>query len=127
MKTLTADKVYSKEIAYTRDGHERTFMKYSFKSREQWYTLSGYGAKNVKQGETLSGIVTEKHFTKKDGSPGIELEFKLLSPVEADLVTRIEKLEAKVFGNSVAAQAPQESPAKQKDDWPPEDDPDLPF
>ena len=123
MKTLLAEKVYSKEIAYTKDGQQRTFMKYSFNSGGQWYTLSGYGARNVQQGQSVSGIVSEKRFTKKDGSPGTELEFKLLSPVESDMMTRIEKLEDEYIKRFLPKQkAATETPSEPE---PVEDD--LPF
>jgi len=100
MKKLTVNQVYQKTIPYEKNGEPRSFVKYAIKSGTIWYTLEGYGKKNVKEGDVISGIATEKTYPKKDGSRGTENIFKMLSPELADLYLRVEALEMYMNANN---------------------------
>ena len=114
MKKLTVNQVHKKTIEYEKDGEPRSFEKFAIKSGAQWYTLEGFGKKYVKEGDSVSGILSEKHYTKKDGSKGTELVFKLLSPEVAELYLRVEALEMYMnASNGVSEKVPE--PAGEED------------
>lgn len=120
MKTLTVNQVHKKTITYEKYGEQKSFEKFAIKSGVQWYTLEGFGKKDITENDVVSGILSEKHYTKNDGSQGVEQIFKLLSPEVAELYLRVEALEMYMNSNNGVAQIKTE-PAQ------PEGEEDLPF
>lgn len=89
MKTLTVEKVYTKEF----EGKNGKFKKYSVKSGGVWYTIMGLGKDSVKENDTIMGECSQRTYQTKEGKEGVENIIKLVDPIIADILERLENLE----------------------------------
>lgn len=124
MQSLHVDKVHNKNIEYEKGGQKKSFMKYGVQSGGQWYTLEGYGKDKVKEGDTVHGLLSTRHYTKGDGSQGTEEIIRLASAMEKSLSDRIAYLERKFEAAENNEPPPEEEKKKTGDE---SDEPDLPF
>jgi len=99
MKTITVEQVHSKTIDYNdkKTGEAKSFIKYAAASGGTWYELKGRGKDTVKQGDTITGDYSTKDWTQGDKS-GTNHILELVDPFLADILKRVEKLEAYVYG-----------------------------
>jgi hypothetical protein len=113
MKTLKVEKVYENEVEYlgcTNDkckkstktgcecnqGHiKRKFTSYKALAEDgNYYRLGGKGADKVREGDTITGLVTEEPWDNGEKN-GVNYNFKF--PSEEDLVkAENEKLKAEL-------------------------------
>lgn len=91
MQKLKVERINSRDFT-TGDG--KKFKNYSIASGGNWYQLKGKNIELVKEGDEIIGNISEKDYTKKDGTSGTAHIFVLIDPVIGDILKRIERIES---------------------------------
>ena len=104
---IIAGKIYQNETKYVgcreckrkvcscgkNDMGEITITNYRTKVGEIYYTIKGYGASKVQEGDVINGEPSTRTFSKRDGSQGVENIITLPKP---DLEAENRALKAKI-------------------------------
>jgi hypothetical protein len=96
LKTVKAEKIYSKEFEYEKDGQKRKFTKYSAKADGIYYVLQGKGRDSVKEGDEVTGNYYTKDYLKKDNTQGTEHIIELLDGAMVTIFDEIRQLKERM-------------------------------